>query len=180
MVLPECGQQGPGPLRLLKNTLATELQTLPSQAFQPQMVFAYPNYPLGIGATFSIGTKSKNPEGAVEVLDYVFTEQFYTDINNRWLGVWNIPLRSLDNIKLNDTVLPEYTRALNDLAHAVDENLYGYTTWTFMPPATNSYLVNGIEQVWFDAITPEEFLAKLDVTFEKEYASGKVASVPAR
>ena len=44
---------------------------------------------------------------------------------------------------------------------SVNEGKYGYTTWTFLPPATDSYLINGIEEVWLKKASTQDFLAKL-------------------
>ena len=140
----------------------------------------YPIYALGIGTTFSIASKAENPEGAAAALDFMFDEGFYTDINNVWQGEWNLPLRDLSNVKLSDDVLPAYTASMAALASAVNNNQYGYTSWTFMPPATNSYVVSGIEEVWLDEITTEQFLSELDAIFTQELAEGKVADIPAR
>ena len=57
---------------------------------------------------------------------------------------------------------------MKTLAEAVNAGQYGYTTWTFLPPATNTYLVSGIEEVWLGKITTAQFLEKLDATFKQE------------
>jgi raffinose/stachyose/melibiose transport system substrate-binding protein len=49
-----------------------------------------------------------------------------------------------------------------------------------MPPATNSYVVSGIEEVWLDILSTEDFLAEMDKIFQQELAEGKVADIPAR
>ena len=141
---------------------------------------AYPIYALGIGTTFSIASKAENPEGAAEVIDFMFDDEFYTAMNNEWQGEWNLPLRDLSRIKLSEDVLPEYTESMAALASAIDKNQYGYTSWTFMPPNTNSYVVSGIEEVWLDSISPEQFLAELDEIFQRELAEGKAFEIPAR
>ncbi|MDA9855536.1 ABC transporter substrate-binding protein, partial [Paracoccaceae bacterium] len=104
----------------------------------------------------------------------------YTAMNNEWQGEWNLPLRDLSGIKLSEDVLPEYTESMAALASAIDKNQYGYTSWTFMPPNTNSYVVSGIEEVWLDSISPEQFLAELDEIFQRELAEGKAFEIPAR
>jgi raffinose/stachyose/melibiose transport system substrate-binding protein len=141
---------------------------------------AYPIYALGIGSTFSVAASSKAPDGAAEVIDFVFSDDFYGAMNTVWQGEWNTPLRDLSNVKLGEGVLPLYGEAMATLAAAVNDNQYGYTTWTFLPPATNSYVVSGIEQVWLNQITTEQFLEQLDATFKQEKGEGKVPAVPAR
>lgn len=141
---------------------------------------AYPIYALGIGSTFSIAAGSKNPDGAAEVVNYVFSDKFYGDMNTVWQGEWNTPLRDLSKVKVGDAVLPLYTETMKNLADSVNKNQYGYTTWTFLPPATDTYLVSGIEELWLGKTTTAEFLAKLDATFQQEKAAGKVPAIPAR
>lgn len=140
----------------------------------------YPIYALGIGSTFSIATTSKNPDGAAQVIDHIFSPEFYEQMNSVWLGEWNTPLKDLSGVTLADTVMPLYTETMAQLAETVNANQYGYTTWTFMPPATNSYLISGIEEVWLGRITTADYLAQLDATFQQELAEGKVSQVPAR
>ena len=139
-----------------------------------------PIYPLGIGSTFSIAASSKAPEGAAAVIDYVFSDKFYGAMNTVWQGEWNTPLRDLSKVKLGEDVLPLYGQAMSTLAKAVNANQYGYTTWTFLPPATDTYLVSGIEEVWLNKITTQQFLEQLDATFKQEKSEGKVPAIPAR
>jgi raffinose/stachyose/melibiose transport system substrate-binding protein len=139
-----------------------------------------PVYALGIGSTFSIAATSQNPDGAAAVIDYIFSDAFYGAMNSVWQGEWNTPLRDLGNVEMSSDVLPLYTEVMADLADSVDEDRYGYTTWTFLPPATNTYLVSGMEEVWLNRISSTEFLAQLDATFREEMAAGKVPAIPER
>ncbi|KKC31751.1 ABC transporter substrate-binding protein [Devosia psychrophila] len=140
----------------------------------------YPIYALGIGSTFSIAATSKNPEGAAEVIDYVFSDKFYGDMNTVWQGEWNTPLKDLSKVQVGAEVLPLYTETMKGLADAVNANQYGYTTWTFLPPATDTYIVSGIEEIWLGKLTTADFLAKLDETFKQEQSEGKVPAIPER
>lgn len=139
-----------------------------------------PVFPLGVGSTFSIAAKSKQPDGAATVIDHIFTPAVYGSMNSAWQGEWNIPLKDLSKVKMADNVMPLFTDAMGVLAKSVNEGKYGYTTWTFLPPATDSYLINGIEEVWLKKASTKDFLAKLDATFQKEKAEGKVPAVPNR
>jgi raffinose/stachyose/melibiose transport system substrate-binding protein len=140
----------------------------------------YPVYPLGIGSTFSIAASAQNPDGAAAVIDRVFSDDFYGQINSVWQGEWNTPLKDLSKVKMSGDVLPLYTDTMKTLAGAVAAGQYGYTTWTFLPPATDTYLVSGVEEVWLGRINTAQFLQKLDETFQQEKAQGKVPAVPAR
>jgi raffinose/stachyose/melibiose transport system substrate-binding protein len=57
---------------------------------------------------------------------------------------------------------------------------YGFTTWTFWPGATNTYLIEGIEQVWLNRITTEAYLGRLQALFAQELKDGKVPPLPPR
>jgi len=139
-----------------------------------------PVFPLGIGSTFSIGTKAKNPDGAAAAIDFVFSPEVYGTMNSAWQGEWNIPLKDISNVKMASEVTPLFTETMKSLSAAVNDGKYGYSTWTFLPPATDSYLINGIEEVWLEKITTADFLAKLDESFQKEMKAGKAPAVPAR
>lgn len=139
-----------------------------------------PVYALGIGSTFSIAATSTNPDGAAAVIDYVFSDKFYGEMNSVWQGEWNTPLRDLSKVEMSADVLPLYTEAMTTLAASVNDGQYGYTTWTFLPPATDTYLVSGMEEVWLKKLSTADFLAKLDATFKQEAAEGKVPAIPAR
>ena len=139
-----------------------------------------PIFALGIGSTLSINASSENPDGAAAVLDYMFSEDYYSAINSVWQGEWNLPLADLSKVKLSDKVLPLYTEAMKSLSAAVGEGRYGYTTWTFLPPATDTYLVSGMEEVWLKKISSADFLKKLDETFKQERDAGKAPAIPPR
>ena len=139
-----------------------------------------PIYALGIGSTFSINAKSENADGAAAVLDYIFKPDFYSKMNSVWQGEWNLPLKDLSQVKLSDKVLPLYTEAMKSLSAAVGAGKYGYTTWTFLPPATDTYLVSGMEEVWLNKISSADYLKKLDATFKQEKDAGKAPAIPPR
>ncbi|ESY51364.1 MULTISPECIES: extracellular solute-binding protein [unclassified Mesorhizobium] len=139
-----------------------------------------PVYALGIGSTLSVNAKSENPDGAAAVLDYIFSDTFYGAMNSAWQGEWNLPLKDLSGVKLSDKVLPLYTESMKNLSTAVGAGQYGYTTWTFLPPATDTYLVSGMEEVWLKKISSKDYLKKLDETFQQEKTAGKVPAAPKR
>lgn len=139
-----------------------------------------PIFALGVGSTLSINAKSANPDGAAAVLDFMFTDEFYGKMNSEWLGEWNLPLTDLSNVKLSEQVVPLYTETMKQLSSAVATGNYGYTTWTFLPPATDTYLVSGVEEVWLKKTATTDFLKKLDESFKKERDAGKVPAIPPR
>ena len=75
---------------------------------------------------------------------------------------------------------PLFAATFSKFAKAVGEGNYGYTTWTFWPPATEDALIHGMEQVWLKQISSEDYLKTLQATFAKEMADGKVPEIAAR
>jgi raffinose/stachyose/melibiose transport system substrate-binding protein len=51
---------------------------------------------------------------------------------------------------------------------------------TGLSPATNTYLISGIEEVWLGKITTAQFLEKLDAIFKQEQSAGKAPAIPER
>jgi raffinose/stachyose/melibiose transport system substrate-binding protein len=140
----------------------------------------YPTYAIGIGSTFSINKSSQNPDGAAAFLDYVYSDTFYDKISKDWPGDWNLPLTSISEAKLEKNVSPLFAATVSGFAKGVQDGHYGYTTWTYWPPATEDYLIRGIEQVWLNKITVAQYLQTMQDTFAKELKDGKVPPLAAR
>jgi raffinose/stachyose/melibiose transport system substrate-binding protein len=134
----------------------------------------YPLYAVGTGSTMSINKNSANPDGAAAFLDYLYSDEFYDRISKDWPGDWNLPLTSINEAKLAKNNSPLFATTFDNFAKAVGEGKYGYTTWTFWPPATEDYLIHGIEQVWLGQISTADYLSKMQDVFAKEMAEGKV------
>lgn len=138
-----------------------------------------PVFALGVGSTFSIAAKADNPDGAAAAINYIFSDDAYAKMNEYWQGEWNTPIADLSGVTVEN--VPElYSDTMKTLADAVAHNQYGYTTWTFLPPATDAFLVNGIEEVWLDRRTVDSFLKELNKNFQNELEQGKVPAIPAR
>jgi raffinose/stachyose/melibiose transport system substrate-binding protein len=140
----------------------------------------YPLYVVGSGSTMSINKNSANPDAACDFLDYLYSDAFYDRISKDWPGDWNLPLTSINEARLAKNVSPLFAATFSNFAKAVGDGHYGYTTWTFWPPATEDYLIHGMEQVWLKQISSEDYLKTMQATFAKEMADGKVPEIAAR
>ena len=140
----------------------------------------YPTYSIGTGSTMSINKNSANPDGAAAFLDYMYSDAFYDKISKDWPGDWNLPLTSISEEKLAKNVSPLFAATVTDFSRAVSAGNYGYTTWTYWPPATEEYLIRGIEQVWLNQVSVKDYLAKMQDIFAKEMKDGKVPPIAAR
>ena len=96
----------------------------------------YPLYVVGSGSTMSINKNSANPDAACSFLDYLYSDAFYDKISKDWPGDWNLPLTSINEERLTKNVSPLFAATFARFAKGVADGNYGYTTWTFWPPAT--------------------------------------------
>jgi len=135
---------------------------------------------LACGATLSIAKTSQNPEGAAAVFDFMLTRKFYEDMNRDWPGKWALPVKDLSPDMLKGIGYPLFEKTVANLHEAFSKGQYGFTTWTFWPGATNSYLIEGIEQVWLNKITPDAYLTRMQTLFSQEAKEGKVPPLPPR
>jgi raffinose/stachyose/melibiose transport system substrate-binding protein len=134
-------------------------------------------FDLGIGSTYSINAKSANPEGAANFINYYFSPEMQAKLAVT-CGLAPAPVTiSPDQLTGLDVRYGEILTALNT---ASTENNYGYTTWTFFPPKTETYLIEEIEKVWAGDITVEEYLQGLQTQFDQEKAAGEIPPMPAR
>lgn len=134
-------------------------------------------YDLGIGSTYSINAKSGNPEGAANFINYYFSPEMQAKLAVT-CGLAPAPVTiSPDQLTGLDS---RYGEILNALNTASAQNNYGYTTWTFWPPKTETYLIEEIEKVWAGDMTVEEYLQGMQAQFDQEKAAGENPPLPTR
>lgn len=134
-------------------------------------------FDIGIGQTFSINGNSTNQDAAAAFLDHWFSPETQAAL----LAACSLvpaPL-SLEGQDLS-AVNPGLTEILAAMNEAFAANNYGYTTWTFWPPATETYLIEEIERVWAGEITAEEYLQGHQERFDAEREEGAVPPIPER
>ena len=135
---------------------------------------------LACGATLSIAKNSQNPEGAAAVFDFMLSRKFYETMNRDWPGKWALPVKDLPPDMLKGIGYPLFEKTIAGLHDAFGKGQYGFTTWTFWPGATDSYLIEGIEQVWLNKITTDAYLGRIQTLFSQEAKEGKVPPLPPR
>ncbi len=141
----------------------------------------YPLFDLGIGATLSINAVSKNPDGAAAVLNALSADkEAIIDLNQHWPGEWVLPIVTLEAKDFGSKVDARFARYVAEASKAIARGNYGYTIWTFWPPKTEQYIVEGIEQVWLGQITAEQFMNRVNELFQAELKEKAVPPTPAR
>ena len=136
-----------------------------------------PKFTLGIGSTQSINARCEHPAEAADFLTYFYSPDaqahMLVDCGLSPAPV-SVPAEMLTGLD------PRHAAILTELSAASAANNYGYTTWTFFPPKTETLLIESIEKVWAGDITVEEYLAGIQAQFDEEFAAGDIPPIPTR
>jgi len=134
-------------------------------------------YDLGIGSTVSINKSAENPDAAAEFIDYLFQPETQAQLVVQCGdSPASVPLKE-DALTGID---PQYAQILVAQNEASAAGNYGYTTWTFWPPETRTFLFEQVEKVWSGDMTVDEYLQGVQKTFDEEVAKGDVPPIPDR
>jgi raffinose/stachyose/melibiose transport system substrate-binding protein len=134
-------------------------------------------FDLGIGQTYSVNANSKNPAGTAQFLDFYYSPETQARLlANCGVVPAAVNLEGQDLSAVN----PGLTEILAALNKAFAANNYGYTTWTFWPPESETYLIEQVEKVWAGEMTAEQYLQGHQEVFDKEREAGAVPPIPER
>ena len=134
-------------------------------------------FDLGIGSTWSINANSQHPDETAAFLDYYFQPETQARLLvNCGLVPAAVSLEGQDLTGVN----PGLAEILEAMNAAFAEGNYGYTTWTFWPPESETYLIEEIEKVWAGEMTAEEYLQGHQEIFDQEREAGAVPPIPER
>jgi raffinose/stachyose/melibiose transport system substrate-binding protein len=134
-------------------------------------------YDIGIGSTYSINANSSQADAAAEFLSAYFSAEFQAKTVSH-CGMPPAPIEI--PAELLADLDERQARGIERLNAASDQGNYGYTTWTFWPPATETYLIEEVEKVWAGDNTVVEYLQGIQDSFVAETAAGNVPPIPAR
>ena len=126
-------------------------------------------YPMAIGTSLSVNAASKNKDGAAAYIDSVINDPAKS---YAFLAATGQNPPPLADISAMTSDVDERSARLYTEAPA-SGNL-GYASWTFFPAATDTYLWSEFDKVITGDLSPEDYLAGLQKTFDGELADGKV------
>ena len=134
-------------------------------------------FDLGIGSTWSINASTKHPKEAADFLNYFFSTKGEVPMIAK-CGVAPAPIKLTESdLQGLDARRIRLITQLNDAAAKGD---YGYTTWTFWPPKSDTYIYDKIEDVWAGNTTVQQYLEGLNTQFQEELKAGDIPPIPTR
>lgn len=140
----------------------------------------YGTYALGIGGSFAINSASKNQDAAAAFLNWYYGDR--TAALKRMADVpatYNIPINFKDS-EIPSSADPRAARVLTELNKAVDSGNYGYVTWTWWPPKSDTFVYQGFEKVLTNALTPAQYCQQLADLFKQESSAGNLPQLMPR
>lgn len=130
-------------------------------------------YELSIGGTYSINAKSKNPDATAQYLAWWFANSAAIGKGLKVFGSEPPPVH-LTSADFPAGTNPNDSRVYEQLGTYSAKGLIGYTTWTFWPPKSDTYIINEFENVITKKSTPAQYCAGLQSVFQQEFAQGLV------
>lgn len=138
-----------------------------------------PAVSLGAVCSFSINSKSENPDGAAAVLDYMLTADFASGMSSEWPGYWGIPVTDFVSVDSSafEGASKQYIEACAAVVDALNAGNFGFGASTCFPANTYEACID-IDTVWFGDKTVAEYLDGLDAAYAEDVAAGSIASMP--
>ncbi len=139
------------------------------------------SYLLATGSTLSINGESDHPDAALVVLDWLLSDpaRVLEIASGYGFGEFVVPLHFTEE-DFPEGTDPRIIRFFTDFAKVTGEGRVGYTTWTFWPADANVQLWEAIENVWFDEMSVEDYLAEHQALWDRARDEGKTLPIPAR
>jgi raffinose/stachyose/melibiose transport system substrate-binding protein len=150
-------------------------------AFPPLSSSVAPDtYAIGAGGSFAINAASHNQDAAATFLNWYYGDrnaalQRMADVD----ATYNIPINFPDNA-IPQRTDPRAARVLTSLNKAFSSGNYGYVTWTWWPPKSDTFVYEGIEQVLTNKMSAAEYCKQLASMFNTEKQQGDVPQIMPR
>jgi raffinose/stachyose/melibiose transport system substrate-binding protein len=128
---------------------------------------------LSIGGSYAINAKASDPDSAARFLGWYLANTKAAVIGLKDFGNEPPPI----DLTSSDWVAgtnPNYSRAYDEMSVTSKAGNIGYTTWTFWPPNSDTYIIDSMDGVITGSTKPQDYCAGLEKVFKDELASGAV------
>ena len=137
-------------------------------------------FAMGVGGSFAINEFSKNPDAAADFLNWYYGNKTaalarMSDVD----ATYNIPITFSDS-EIPAKTDPRAARVLTSLNKAISSGNYGYVTWTWWPPKSDTFVYQGLEQVLTNKMTPAAYCQQLATLFTQERQEGDIPAIMPR
>ena len=128
---------------------------------------------LSIGGAYSINATAKDPDAVARYLGWYLANKQAAVIGLKEFGNEPppIPLTSSDWVAGTN---PNFSRAYDQMAVNSAAGNVGYTTWTFWPPKSDTYIIDSMDGVITGSTKPQDYCTGLDSIFKAELAQHQV------
>jgi raffinose/stachyose/melibiose transport system substrate-binding protein len=134
----------------------------------------YPLFEVGVGGSYGINAASKHPDQVGSFLQWYYGNK--QQAMQRMAGVpatYNVPI-PFSKSDLPSTMDPRESRLLTSVQDALTSGNFGYVTWTWWGPKSDTFVYEGVDKVINGTMTPQDYCAQLDTTFQAELKAGTV------
>lgn len=125
-------------------------------------------FPLAIGTELSINVDTEKADASAAFLDYLVGDIDRALTYSARTGE-NPPPLAITADQFPSDIDKRAARLYSDVPQTTN---LGYSTWTFLPAKTNSYLITEFDKIVTGDMTSAEYLAGLQSTFDAESADG--------
>ncbi len=128
---------------------------------------------LSIGGTYSINATAKDPDAVAKFLTWYLQNKKAAVIGLKDFGNEPPPI----TLTASDWVAgtnPNFSRAYDQMAVTSKAGNIGYTTWTFWPPKSDTYVIDSMDGVITGSTKPQDYCTGLDSVFKGELAKNQV------
>lgn len=132
-------------------------------------------YPLSVGGSISVNKNSKDAALAVDFLNFLEADPKRQTAALAKVGQLLPPLK-VQAADFPADVDPKMKRQYVELSSTSN---VGYTTWTFWPPKSDTYIYQEMDKVLTGQVSPSDYCKGLDKVFQEELKAGKRPAVPA-
>jgi raffinose/stachyose/melibiose transport system substrate-binding protein len=134
----------------------------------------YPLFEVGVGGSYGINAASKHQEAAAKYLKWYYGNrkqalQRMADVP----ATYNVPIPIAEG-DLPTGMDPRYSRLLTSVQNALSTGDFGYVTWTWLGPKSDTFVFEGADKVLNGKMSPKEYCEKLNDTFQQELKSNTI------
>jgi ABC-type sugar transport system, periplasmic component len=126
--------------------------------------------PVALGGSYAINSKCENPDMAAKFLDFLYNDDY---VEQRVVRGTLLPTENCKPSEIEE-LDSHYVEVYDILLDAMDKGNIGYCSWTYWPPATDTYSWSNLEALYLEQLSMDEYLKNLQEKYDEDVENGKV------